>query len=130
VRGSDLWGRCYLVWIELDWWESYCGGRSGFQVLPLHVTRFWVLILVRGTLGIDKTVPIGFSKIKLSFEVNTDADEQLLQKVLSVTERYCVVLQVRLCRFSCFCLTRANPFPKNLQTLKTPPAFESTITKH
>lgn len=47
----------------------------------------------RGTMGIDKKVPVGFFNIRLNFEVDTDASEELLAKVLKVTERYCVVLQ-------------------------------------
>ena len=47
----------------------------------------------RGTLGVDKSVPVGFSDIRLSFELDTDASEEQLQTLLRLTERYCVVLQ-------------------------------------
>lgn len=47
----------------------------------------------RGTLGVDKTVPVGFTDIRLSFELETDASEELLDTLLRLTERYCVVLQ-------------------------------------
>ncbi len=47
----------------------------------------------RGTLGVDKTAPVGFRDIRLTFEVDTDAAEEQLQTLLRLTERYCVVLQ-------------------------------------
>jgi uncharacterized OsmC-like protein len=47
----------------------------------------------RGTLGVDKTVPIGFSAIRLRFAVDSDADEAALATLLKLTERYCVILQ-------------------------------------
>jgi uncharacterized OsmC-like protein len=59
----------------------------------------------RGTLGVDKEAPVGFRDIRLSFELDTDADEEQLATLLRLTERYCVVLQ----------------------TLTTPPKIEATI---
>ena len=47
----------------------------------------------RGTLGVDKEAPVGFSDIRLSFELDTDADDEQLATLLKLTERYCVVLQ-------------------------------------
>jgi uncharacterized OsmC-like protein len=47
----------------------------------------------RGTLGVDREAPVGFSAIRLSFELDTDADEQQLATLLALTERYCVVYQ-------------------------------------
>jgi uncharacterized OsmC-like protein len=47
----------------------------------------------RGTLGIDRHAPVGFSAIRLSFELETDADEQQLATLQKLTERYCVVYQ-------------------------------------
>jgi uncharacterized OsmC-like protein len=47
----------------------------------------------RGTLGIDKTVPVGFRQIRLKFEFNTDATEDQLATLMKLTERYCVVYQ-------------------------------------
>jgi uncharacterized OsmC-like protein len=48
---------------------------------------------VRGTLGVDRDVPVGFREIRLRFDVDTDADERQLASLLKLTERYCVVLQ-------------------------------------
>lgn len=47
----------------------------------------------RGTLGIDKTAPVGFKEIRLRFELDTDAPREHLDKLLQLTERYCVVYQ-------------------------------------
>ena len=47
----------------------------------------------RGTLGVDRDTPVGFSEIKLHFDLDTDADEEQLDTLLKLTERYCVVLQ-------------------------------------
>jgi uncharacterized OsmC-like protein len=47
----------------------------------------------RGTLGVDKTAPVGFSEIRLRFAVDSDADEAALATLLKLTERYCVIFQ-------------------------------------
>jgi uncharacterized OsmC-like protein len=47
----------------------------------------------RGTLGVDKAVPVGFAQIRLLFDVETDAPQDKLDQLLKLTERYCVVYQ-------------------------------------
>lgn len=47
----------------------------------------------RGTLGVDKTAPVGFTAIRLHFLLDTDADDEQLDTLLRLTERYCVVYQ-------------------------------------
>jgi uncharacterized OsmC-like protein len=47
----------------------------------------------RGTLGVDRDAPVGFSAIRLSFELDTDADSDQLAVLQKLTERYCVVYQ-------------------------------------
>lgn len=59
----------------------------------------------RGTLGVSKEVPIGFSALRLLFDLETDAEPAQLDNLLRLTERYCV----------------------NLQTLKNPPAVSATV---
>ena len=59
----------------------------------------------RGTLGVDKAAPVGFTAIRLRFVLDTDAAPEQLDKLLALTERYCVVYQ----------------------TLRTPPAI--TVTR-
>ena len=47
----------------------------------------------RGTLGVDRDVPVGFRSIRLTFELDTDAADDDVDKLLALTERYCVVYQ-------------------------------------
>jgi uncharacterized OsmC-like protein len=47
----------------------------------------------RGTLAVDREAPVGFSAIRLSFGLETDADSEQLDALLKLTERYCVVFQ-------------------------------------
>src|SRR5438132_11190214 len=47
----------------------------------------------RGTLGVSKDVPVGFQRIRLHFDLDTDASEEQLAMLLRLTERYCVVYQ-------------------------------------
>jgi uncharacterized OsmC-like protein len=47
----------------------------------------------RGTLGVDKTAPVGFAQIRLRFDVDTEAPQEKLDQLLKLTERYCVVYQ-------------------------------------
>ena len=46
-----------------------------------------------GTLGVSKETPIGFQRIRLRFELDSDATPEQLQKLLSLTERFCVIFQ-------------------------------------
>ena len=47
----------------------------------------------RGTLGVSKDAKVGFEKIRLRFELDTDATDEQRATLLRLTERYCVVLQ-------------------------------------
>ncbi len=47
----------------------------------------------RGTLGVSKETPVGFQRIRLNFELSTDATEEQLATLIRLTERYCVVYQ-------------------------------------
>jgi uncharacterized OsmC-like protein len=47
----------------------------------------------RGTLGVAKDAAVGFREIRLRFDLESDAPAEQLQKLLELTERYCVVLQ-------------------------------------
>ena len=47
----------------------------------------------RGTLSVEKTAPVGFKAIRLTFEVDTDAPQEKIDQLLKLTERYCVVFQ-------------------------------------
>jgi uncharacterized OsmC-like protein len=61
----------------------------------------------RGTLAVDREAPVGFREIRLSFELDTEADEEQLRTLLKLTERYCVVFQ----------------------TLAGPPQLSATVTR-
>jgi uncharacterized OsmC-like protein len=60
----------------------------------------------RGTLAVAKDAPVGFRAIRLSFALDTDADEDQLATLKKLTERYCVVFQ----------------------SLRTPPEFAVTLS--
>jgi uncharacterized OsmC-like protein len=47
----------------------------------------------RGTLGVAKDAPVGFREIRLRFELETEAPPEQIDKLLALTERYCVVYQ-------------------------------------
>lgn len=50
----------------------------------------------RGTLGVAKDVPVGFKQIRLKISLDTDATASQQEKLLALTERYCVVYQTLL----------------------------------
>ena len=47
----------------------------------------------RGTLSIGADVPVGFQRIELHFDLDTDATDEQLATLIRLTERYCVVYQ-------------------------------------
>lgn len=47
----------------------------------------------RGTLGVDKLAPVGFSAIRVKYVIDTDANDAQLETLKKLTERYCVVHQ-------------------------------------
>jgi uncharacterized OsmC-like protein len=47
----------------------------------------------RGTLSIGDDVPVGFQRIELAFDLDTDATDAQLATLVRLTERYCVVYQ-------------------------------------
>lgn len=47
----------------------------------------------RGTLGVAKDARVGFSAIRLTFALETDAASEQIATLLKLTERYCVVYQ-------------------------------------
>lgn len=59
----------------------------------------------RGTLGVDKSAPVGFRDIRLSFDLDGDLDAEQKAQLQKLTERYCVVYQ----------------------TLRNPPAFVTSF---
>jgi uncharacterized OsmC-like protein len=47
----------------------------------------------RGTLAVDKQAPVGFSAIRLRFDLDSGASDDELATLERLTERYCVVFQ-------------------------------------
>lgn len=47
----------------------------------------------RGTLGVSKDVKVGFTAIRLTFQLDCNEDDEKVQTLLKLTERYCVVYQ-------------------------------------
>jgi len=70
----------------------------------------------RGTLGVAKEAPVGFTAIRLSFELDTDASEEQMATLLRLTERYCVVYQ-----------TLAHPVPVAASADVTRPARREQV---
>jgi uncharacterized OsmC-like protein len=70
----------------------------------------------RGTLGVAKEAPVGFTAIRLSFELDTDAGEEQIATLLRLTERYCVVYQ-----------TLAHPVPVAASADVTRPARREQV---
>lgn len=48
---------------------------------------------LRGTLGIDEDVPVGFEAIELEYTVRGDLEEETVDALSRYAERYCVVYQ-------------------------------------
>jgi len=48
---------------------------------------------VRGTLGVAKDAPVGFKAIRLTIDLDGDLTDEQRERLLQLTERYCVVLQ-------------------------------------
>jgi uncharacterized OsmC-like protein len=46
----------------------------------------------RGTLGVDKSVPVGIRSIALTFELEGSLDEPTRRRLIEAAERYCVIL--------------------------------------
>ena len=47
----------------------------------------------RGTLAVDREVPVGLTDVTLTFEIESDAAPEKIAKLVDLTERYCVVYQ-------------------------------------
>jgi len=47
----------------------------------------------RGTMGVDRDAPVGFRSVDLRFDLEHSLSDEELEKLLSLTERYCVVYQ-------------------------------------
>ena len=50
----------------------------------------------RGTLGVSKETDVGFTAIRMTIDVDTDAPADTVDKLALLTKRYCVVYQTLL----------------------------------
>ena len=64
----------------------------------------------RGTLAVDPDAPVGFTAIRLRFDLTSDATDEQLATLLRLTERYCVVYQT-LARPPALSVARAGEGP-------------------
>lgn len=64
----------------------------GLQITQAQVhAKGWLDF--RGTMGVDRSSPVGFTGIELEFRIATEADDSVVRKLIDLTERYCVVYQ-------------------------------------
>ena len=64
----------------------------GLHITQAHVyARGWLDF--RGTMGVDRSSPVGFTSIELDFRIETEADNSAVRKLIELTERYCVIYQ-------------------------------------
>lgn len=63
--------------------------------VPLRSARVTALSTwdARGTLGVDPDAPVGLGPIDLVIDLDTDAAPETVDRLLALTERYCVVAQ-------------------------------------
>ncbi len=47
----------------------------------------------RGTLGVSRDTPVGVNNLTVTAVLDTDADDDALERLAKLTERYCVVAQ-------------------------------------
>ena len=47
----------------------------------------------KGTLGVSKEAPVGFTSIRLQFQLESNATAEQMESLKKLTERYCVVYQ-------------------------------------
>ena len=60
---------------------------AGSRVLAEGDTDF------RGTLGVDKTAPVGFTAMRLVYDIRSEAPPEKIDQLVKLAERYCVVYQ-------------------------------------
>ena len=56
-------------------------------------TKDWIEKDYYKVLGVAKDAPVGFTDLRLTFELDSDASKEQLATLMKLTERYCVVYQ-------------------------------------
>ena len=64
----------------------------GVEIQSAHVRAEGDLDF-RGTLAVDRGAAVGFTAIRLAFTLDTDASDDEIATLITLTERYCVVYQ-------------------------------------
>jgi len=67
--------------------------------IPVHKIEVTVngSMDLQGTLGMSKTVPVGFQSMSIEFKIDApEASSEQLKALQEKTEQYCVVLQTML----------------------------------
>jgi uncharacterized OsmC-like protein len=77
-----------------------CAGvsmRAAAAVLDIPIKSLAIAaegdVDLRGTLGVAEDVPVGFKEIRLRFDIESEAPRAMLNQLLELTERYCVIFQ-------------------------------------
>ena len=47
----------------------------------------------RGTLAVDRDAPVELTDVRLKFEIKSPAEQKKLEKLIELSERYCVIYQ-------------------------------------
>ena len=73
---------------------TLCAVATAMSIV-VRAGRIWAEgeIDFRGTLGVSRDTPVGFQRLSLHFDIDTDAQPEAHKKLLELTGRYCVVYQ-------------------------------------
>jgi uncharacterized OsmC-like protein len=55
--------------------------------------RAYATMDFRGTLGVDRSAPVGLTSVELEFTIKSTEPGESIDKLVSLTERYCVIYQ-------------------------------------
>jgi uncharacterized OsmC-like protein len=77
---------CYEVTLRL----VAAASKLTINRLDLRVEGEWD---ARGTLGVDRDVPVGYTDIRVIVDIDVDGPEDRIARLGELTERYCVVSQ-------------------------------------
>ncbi len=78
----------------------------------------------RGTLSVDREAPVGFTAIRVTFDLDSDAEPEQIATLLRLTERYCVVFQTLVGSPSV--IVAASPSSLTLPSRSRAPAMPPT----
>ena len=72
---------------------TLCSVATSLELVVAGTVRVEGDIDFRGTLGVDKEVSVGFTAIRLFFDLEHEASDDQIETLLRLTRRYCTVLQ-------------------------------------